>query len=79
MRRGWRNQRREDFHDCYYSQNIFKAIETTDGSCSTHGKHKYACGVWRENVKERAYLEDMLTWEDNIKIGLNPFQPSDAM
>jgi len=40
------------------------------GSCSAHGKHKYACGVWRENLKERDYLEDMLTREDNIKMSL---------
>jgi hypothetical protein len=41
------------------------------GSCSAHGKYKYASGVWRENLNERDYLEDMLTWEDNIKMGLN--------
>jgi hypothetical protein len=40
------------------------------GSCRAHGIHKYACGVWPENLKERDCLEDLLTWEDNIKIGL---------
>jgi len=41
------------------------------GSYSAHGKHKYASGVWRDNLNERDYLENMLTWEDNIKMGLN--------